>query len=138
MATKQRFYIWSAGSHREAINAVREAPHGSTISIIPDKRSQAQNARFHAMIGDIVKSGFRWDGYLLEAWEWKLLFLDLLWREQRAMGQRVVRSLDLSGPVHLSKTTADLTREEADNFITLIEKFCAENSIELTGPNDDV
>ena len=58
-------------AHRQ----IDEAPDGHTWEICEPTRNGEQNRRFHAMVGDIARSGLEWAGKRRSAAQWKALMV---------------------------------------------------------------
>lgn len=70
------YYILShAQARARAIQAVKDAPDGFSVKISEPKRNGDQNAKFHALCGDIAKSGIKWAGKERTAAQWKVLLV---------------------------------------------------------------
>ena len=106
-----------------AYNALFSAPLKSRVEIKGPARSNDQNARLWAMLGDIAKQ-LTWHGQSLEAEEWKLVFLDALKREMR-----IVPSIDGRGFVPLGRSSSALTKAEFSDLFLIIEAFAAEKGV---------
>lgn len=96
------------------------------ISIRPETRSLAQNARLWAMLTDIGKQ-VDWYGRKLTPEEWKHVFTASLTK------QDVVPGLD-GGFVVLGKSTSNMTKAEMCDLQTLMEAFGAERGVRFTEP----
>jgi len=62
-------------ARRRAAATCMSAPHGYSVIIKPPTRTSLMNARFHAMCGDIAKSGITWAGKPRTADQWKVLLV---------------------------------------------------------------
>lgn len=72
----RRVYILNNSTARNAcMHAVAHAPDGDRCEIKEPKRTDGQNERFHAICGDIAKSGIEWAGKKRSAVEWKVLLV---------------------------------------------------------------
>lgn len=91
----------------------------------PRKRSTEQNSRLWAMLSDVAEQ-MSWDGEYLEPEVWKILFMDLLDREVKA-----VRTLDRRSFISVGRSSKKLTVAEMGDLMTVIEKFCAEHAVRL-------
>ena len=109
---KRRAWLW-----------VKNAPLGTRLEFKTSKRSIPQNARLHAMIGEIAVA-VQWHGLKLSVDDWKLIFMDGLKRELR-----LVPNLDGTGFVNLGRSTSKLTKEECTDLIELVFKFGAEHGV---------
>ena len=59
---KRYFILAHETARNRAFAALRDAPEGYQVIIEPSKRSGAQNRIFHALCGDIARSGIEWAG----------------------------------------------------------------------------
>ena len=78
-----------------------------------------------AMLTD-VSTQLEWDGERRTPNEWKILFLDLLKREVRA-----VRSLDGTGVVNLGRSSSKLSKEEMSDLMELMAAFGAQHDVKF-------
>lgn len=99
-----------------------QAPYGTRIEFKATKRSLPQNAKFWALLSDIA-SQLVWHGQKLTTEDWKLIFLDALTREVRA-----VPNIDGTGVVALRRSS-DLSKEEMSEAIELILAFGAKHEV---------
>jgi len=113
----------SPQSRAKAAGWIMKAPHGTRCEFKASKRSLPQNDRMWAMLTDIAQQ-LPWHGMPLKPDAWKLLFLDALKREVRA-----VPNLDGTGFVNIGRSSSDLSKSEMGDLMTLIEKFGAEHSV---------
>lgn len=74
--TERKTVILSTPRARDtALQYVREAPDGFFVEVKPATRTLDQNAKFHAMCGDIARSGVEWAGKRRSAAQWKVLLV---------------------------------------------------------------
>lgn len=75
---KQTIFLRSKQQQQSAINAILASPldheRPITIRISDYKRNLDQNARFHAMLGDIARQ-VKWCGKQLKPEQWKVLLI---------------------------------------------------------------
>ncbi|PTA95631.1 protein ninB [Kluyvera sp. Nf5] len=75
---KQTIFLRSKQQQQSAINAILASPLDTdrpvTIRISDYKRNLDQNARFHAMLGDIARQ-VKWCGMQLRPEQWKVLLI---------------------------------------------------------------
>ncbi|WP_313063313.1 recombination protein NinB [Atlantibacter hermannii] len=75
---KQTIFLRSKQQQQSAINAILASPINTdkpvTIRISDYKRNLDQNARFHAMLGDIARQ-VKWCGKQLKPEQWKVLLI---------------------------------------------------------------
>ena len=125
-ATSLMKHIWP--KVKEALAAGRKL----TLEIKDAGRSNEQNEKFHAIIGDIAKQaqhmGAKWD-----AETWKRLLVDKYVREI-GLTSKIMANLDNDGLVQLGFQTRKFTKEQASEFVAFLICWCDQNGIEL---NDD-
>jgi hypothetical protein len=118
-----------------AIVLVREAfakRPGSRVEIKGPKRSNDQNGKMHAMLGDIANQLTHY-GQQLDVEDWKRVFMDELDRDHRQEA-RVARGLYGAGIVPLGRSTADLDISEFSDLITLIYAFGDQHQVVWSEP----
>lgn len=91
------------------------------VSVRPETRTLAQNARLWAMLGDVSRQVV-WHGRRLSPEEWKHVFTAALKK------QDVVPGLD-GGFVVLGQSTSSMTKREMADLQTLMEAFGAERDV---------
>lgn len=106
-----------------AASWVRRAPSGTRCEFKASKRSLPQNDRMWAMLTDVARQ-VPWHGMVLKADDWKLIFLDALKREVRA-----VPNLDGTGFVNIGRSSSDLTKQEMTDLIDIIFEFGARHGV---------
>ena len=97
------------------------AGHRMVLSLTPETRSLAQNARLWAMLTDISKQ-VDWYGRKLSPEEWKHVFSAALKK------QDVVPGLD-GGFVVLGLSTSKMTRSEMSEMQELMAAFGAQHGV---------
>ena len=103
---------------------------GDVIKVLEPSRTLEQNAKFHAMIGDIAKQctflGKKWS---LE--DWKRLLVDAF---ENASGEpsKVVPSLDGRRIVSLGTQTREFGKRQAAEFVESLYAYGAENNVVWT------
>lgn len=98
------------------------------LSVGEEKRSSPQNAKLHALIGEIAKQR-EWAGQRWDAEVWKRL-LTAAW--MRANGERVmvVPSLDGAGVDVVFRRTSDLSKGECSSLLEFVMAWAAENGVQ--------
>ena len=113
----------SPQTRAKAAGWVMKAPHGTRCEFKASKRSLPQNDRMWAMLTDIAQQ-LPWHGMSLKPDAWKLLFLDALKREVRA-----VPNLDGTGFVNIGGSSSDLSKSEMGDLMELIAAFGAQHGV---------
>ncbi len=127
--TGATFILNNGYCRREATRAIAVAHEGSVVKIGPPTRSLDQNARLHAMLSDIAKTGFEHDGRKFDVEDLKTLFVST-WQIETGKGSDLVRGF--SGElVQLRRSTAKMSKEEIGEVMIIVERFCAERNISL-------
>jgi hypothetical protein len=110
-------------SRQRAATWVHKAPHGTRVEFKASKRSLPQNDRMWAMLTDVARQ-VPWHGLTLSPDDWKLIFLDALKREVRA-----VPNLDGTGFVNIGRSSSDLSKAEMGDLMELIAAFGAQHGV---------
>jgi len=119
-----------------AVQTVLSAPDGYYFQ--PPKeptRSLDQNAKLHAMLGDIAKQR-KWMGQWLDADDWKRLLVDAWARQEGGRAARVVPSLDGLGVVTLGAQTRSMGVRDMASLIESIYAWGSENGVTWSEPVD--
>ena len=98
-------------------------PDGTRATFKAPRRSLPQNDKMWAALTDVATQ-LQWHGLKLSPEDWKLIFLDSLKRELRA-----VPNLDGSGFVNLGRSSSDLSKQEMTDLIDLIHMFGANHNV---------
>jgi len=113
---------------------VMSAPEGWDVTFSEPRRSNDQNAKMHAMIGDIADQS-EFMGKKMDADDWKRLLIDAFAKVMRDAGTplhhdgRVVPSLDGQRVVQLGIQSSGFYKAEASQFIEFLFAYGAENGI---------
>lgn len=118
----------STAERDRVANWARTAPNGTRVEFKETKRSLPQNSRMWAMLTDIATQ-VEWHGQKLAPDDWKLIFLEALSKEVRA-----VPNIDGSGFVNLRRSS-DLSKNEMGDLMELIAAFGAERGVVFGGDN---
>ena len=73
MSAKRLFILAHLEARKRAAKAVAEAPAGYRVTVEPPKRNGEQNAKFHAICGELA--GREWAGKPRTAAQWKVLLV---------------------------------------------------------------
>lgn len=73
--SKKIFRLVHQEARRRAMACVDEAPEGHTVTVAEPTRNADQNAKFHALCGDLEKSRVEWMGRRRSAKQWKVLLV---------------------------------------------------------------
>lgn len=112
-----------------AMAAIMKAPEGWHVTIRPPTRTLDANARFHAMLTAIVKSGYALEGRKFDVDDLKTLFVSA-WLHEKKLPSDVVRGFN-GEPVQLRRSTTTFSKEEMGELMDLVEAFAAERGIDL-------
>lgn len=108
-----------------AASLIMRAPAGTRCEFKASKRTLPQNDRMWSMLTEVARQ-LPWHGLTLKPDDWKLIFLDGLKRELRA-----VPNLDGTGFVNIGRSSSDLTKQEMTELIELIFAFGAQHGVEF-------
>lgn len=112
-----------------ALEAVRNAPEGMVVEIKPKTRTLDQNAKFHALCGDVAKSGIEWMGKSRTAQQWKVLFVSGH-AIATGIGADVVPGLE-GEFVNIRESTAVMSKKRGASLIEYVQAWAAENGVDL-------
>lgn len=105
------------------------AEHRLVLEVRPENRTLDQNAHFHALCGDIARSGIEWFGKPRKAEEWKVLLVS---GHAKATKQEADVVPGIEGElVNLRESTARMSRQRASSLIEYTLAFCAERGVAL-------
>lgn len=104
--------------------------HKFSMTIQPSTRTLDQNAKFHAICGDLSKSGVVWMGKERTDVQWKVLLVS-----GHAIATKEVAefTLGLEGEyVNLRESTALMSKKRGASLIEYALAFCAMNGVRLS------
>jgi hypothetical protein len=125
------FTIRDQGDRNRLAELAKTLAVGVRVDIKQERRSNEQNSKFWAMLGE-VSDQVVWHGEKLSPEEWKYLFLDAYKREIR-----LIRAIDGNGVVPVGRSSSDLSVAEMGDVITLIEMFGAQHSVKFKDTESD-
>jgi hypothetical protein len=129
MGERMTFKLIHSAARHGAVEAIKRAPDGYVCEVRPAKRSLDQNARFHAMLSDIAKSGAEVCGKPRDLDDLKVLFVSA-WRAATKQPGEVVMGIE-GEPVQLRRSTTSLSVKEMADLITYVDAWAATRGIEL-------
>lgn len=126
----RQVYVLSHDLARQrALDAVRNAPAGFSVSVAEPRRSGDQNAIFHALCGDIAKSGLQWMGKPRNADAWKVLLVSghaVATKE----GAEIVPGIE-GEFVNVRESTAAMSKARGSSLIEYTMAFAALHGVAL-------
>ena len=125
---KSTYILAHAEARRRAAQAVQNAPDGHKVVISEQTRSGEQNAIFHALCGDIAKSGIEWMGKRRSADEWKVLLVSGH-SVATKQGADIVPGLE-GEFVNLRESTAAMSKSRGSSLIEYTMAFMANHELE--------
>ena len=118
-----------------AMNAAREHLQGSqtlVMRITKPSRSIDQNAKFHALCGDLEKSNLTWAGKRRKLAEWKVLLVSGHATATKE-GSEIVPGLE-GEFVNIRESTAEMGKKRSASLLTYSIAFCDMQGVILTEP----
>ena len=115
--------IANEAERQKAARWLSKAPWNTRVTFKGPKRTIPQNDRLWAMLTDVAVQ-LPWHGVKLTPEDWKLLFMDALKREVRA-----VPNIDGTGFVNLGRSSSDLSKAEMGDLMELIAAFGANHGV---------
>ncbi len=118
-------------THKQFVaSLVLKADSGWYVTLEPPSRSLDANARFHAMLGDIIASGYEHFGRQLTKLEWKALFVTE-WMSETKQPSDIVPTLYGDSFTQIRSSTRKLSGKQIGEVMMIVERFCAEKGIVL-------
>lgn len=129
MSDRQSFVLINDHVRGNALRALREAAPNSRVTVAPPQRSLDQNAKLHAILMDLSRSGIEWAGAQRTVDEWKVLMVS---GHAVATGAKAEVVPGIEGEfVPIRESTASMSVARAASLITYILAFCDMNGVEL-------
>jgi NinB protein len=124
---KRIFFLNHSTARNAAMHTIAHSPEGWKVTIEPPKRSGEQNSLFHALCGDIARSGMTWLGKPRTGKEWKVLLVS---GHAVATKEEAEIVPGLEGEfVNIRESTASMGKKRGSSLIEYTLAFCAENGI---------
>jgi hypothetical protein len=123
------FVLINSEVRQNAIKAVVKAQDGWLVSVSEPKRTTPQNRHFHALCGDIAKSGMKWAGKTRSLEEWKALLVSAH-SVATGKGGEVVPGLE-GEFVAIRESTSRMPVSRAASLIEYTLAFALTNGVEL-------
>lgn len=130
MVEKQTFVLISQRVRDNARDAIARALPNFIITVSPPKRSNDQNAKFHAICADFARSPLEWFGKRRSLEDWKVLLISGHATVTRAGGE-VVPGLE-GEFVAIRESSAKMTVGRASSLIEYSIAYAVSNGVELT------
>lgn len=118
---KQLFILVHQQARLLAQQAIKGAPDGYVVEIKPKTRNLEQNAKLHALLGEISRS-VEWAGSKRDIETWKRL-LTAAWLRERGESIELLPSLDSHGVDIVFRHTSKLTVSEMSELIEYIRAW---------------
>lgn len=135
MSEKRRIVLGKL-SRPAAHRAIDEAPDGNVMTLAEPTRNAEQNAKFHAICGDIAKSGAQWAGKTRTADQWKVLLVS---GHATATKEGAEMVPGLEGEfVNIRESTALMSVRRSSSLIEYALAFCAMHGVRLSQPRERV
>ena len=103
------------------------AGHRLRLSVGEEKRSLPQNAKLHALIGEIAQQK-EWAGRRWEAEVWKRL-LTAAWMRANGESVLVVPALDGAGVDVVFRPTSSLDKAECSDLLEYVQAWAAQHGV---------
>ncbi|MDP0333876.1 recombination protein NinB [Glaesserella parasuis] len=132
MEYKQKYFLRTEQIKNNALEFVKALPIDEkkplVIDVKPITRNLEQNAKFHAMCGDIAKQ-VQFNGEWLPLETWKVLLISAH-AEATKEGSRLVTGLE-GELVNIRESTADMSVKRMASLIEYVQAYCDLNGVIL-------
>lgn len=125
---KRTLILAHAIARQRAIEAVKAAPDGHSVTIAEPSRSLAENSLLHALISEIAAK-VEWAGKRRDAEVWKRLLV-AAWCRVHGESVEILPALDGHGVDIVPARTSRLSKKECADLIEYVYAWGAENGIE--------
>jgi hypothetical protein len=110
--------------------AMLMAGHRLILEIRLAKRTDEQNKKFHAICGDLAKSGLPWAGKPRKRQQWKVLLVS---GHAKATGEEVEIVPGLEGEfINIRESTALMSKARGSSLIEYSIAFCVTHDVLLS------
>jgi hypothetical protein len=99
--------------------------------LLTRKRSDVQNARMWAVLGQIAKQRPEHGGMNVGSEDYKTMFVHALRKEMR-----LIPSLEFDGMIPVSNSSSALTVSEFSDLFELMAAFCAREGLDIKDPKE--
>ncbi|MGO4316666.1 recombination protein NinB [Agrobacterium sp. MCAB5] len=130
MSTREAVVINTPADREKVVRWARGVSDGTIVEFRKSTRSHEQNAKMHAMLGE-VSDQVVWYGQKLKVEDWKNMFTASLRKAS------VVPGIDPGTVVPLGIHTSSMTIDEMSNMIELIYAFGSQNDVTFKDPKQD-
>lgn len=119
----------AAVRQRAADYLLREAPAGWEVLVHPEPMPDSKKRRFHAVCGELAKSGVTWAGKRRTQAEWKSLLIS---GHAVATGGTVELIQGLEGElIDIRESTSSMDRRRGNSLVQYAEAFAINNGVRL-------
>jgi hypothetical protein len=136
MTTERRKIVLGSETHRQFVGSlVASSPPGCVVTISPPGRTLDQNALFHSLCGEIAKAKPQWNGFHMDAEDWKaLLIVSHAVATKEDIGMRLVPDLEGHGLVQLRESSARMSKGRASSLIDYVVAWATTQGVDITVP----
>ena len=127
--SKRVFNLVHETARRRCQEYAWDAPEGTRAVFSEQTRTLDQNAKFHALVEDIAKSGIEWMGKARSAAQWKVLLVSghaVATKE----GSEIVPGLEGEW-INIRESTAAMSKKRGASLIEYTLAFAAMNDVRL-------
>ncbi|MEH8088908.1 recombination protein NinB [Gallibacterium anatis] len=133
MEAKQRFFLRNARIQQNAIGVIHslalDDKNPVVVEIKPLTRTLAQNAKLHAMLGDIAKQ-CKFQGKKRDIETWKMIMVSA---HKIATGGQAEMAIGLEGEViNLRESTSQMGVKRLASLIDYVEAWAAEQGVRFS------
>ena len=129
MSDKRTIFLVHEVARTLAAELCKTAPDGYVCKIEPPSRTSEQNAKFHAICGDIAKAQTKWAGKPRTGAQWKVLLVSAHAVATKE-GSDMVPGIE-GEFVNLRESTALMSKKRGASLIEYALAFCAMNDVKI-------
>ena len=121
-----RFFLVHETARARAIEAVKNAPEGWSVTVEEPKRNAEQNAKFHALCEDLART-VEWAGKKRTKDQWKILLVSGH-AVATKQGAEMVPGLE-NEFCNLRESTANMSIKRMSSLIEYAQAFAAQHEV---------
>ena len=133
MSDKQSFRLVHSAARKMACEAVNNAPDGYECQVKERTRNSDQNAKFHAMLGDVSKQ-LQYMGKPRTPAQWKVLFISG-YAIATGLGAEVVPGIE-GEFLNIRESSAQMGVKRMASLIEYVMAYGSSNGIRWSAPED--
>lgn len=102
------------------------------LEIKRESKTRQQEKLYHTYIGKVSKQA-RHLGCTYNEEDWKRILVDAYLRDTNQSTGQLIPNIDGTGVIQLGLQTRDFKKDQASEFVSWLEAWCANNGVDVDG-----